>query len=162
MGVSMKVYHLVPDAMRGHVLYPLSRLKSLHPDIYNSENRKYDGREKTREIYIKPLRCYWGDVVFLSPVPTKLIQERQRMKGERPLRFYEIETDDLDQKNLAVGLFRFEPFKPDEKHTRPYPKFEGAFEEALRTGNHPPFLFLGLPHVVYKGEIDISHCHIVE
>ena len=47
-----------------------------------------------------------------------------------------------------------------EKYTRPIPKFEDAFEEALKTGNHPAFLFLGLPHVVYKGAIDISRCRI--
>jgi hypothetical protein len=157
----MKVYHLIPESIRGRTLYPLNRLKNLFPDIYEKENGKYQGRESTREIYIEPLRCYWGDVVFLCPVPTKLIQERQRMKGRGPLRFYEIETDDLIQTRLAVGLFHFVPFKPGEEHTRPYSKFEGAFEEAMETGNHPPFLFLGLPHVVYKGEIDISRCSVV-
>ena len=158
----MKVYHLVPDSMQGNILYPLNRLKVLFPEIYETENAKYNGREKTREIYIEPLRCYWGDVVFLCPVSIELIQKRQQLKKGNPLRFYEIETDTLDHSMLAVGLFQFEPFKPDDSYTRPYPKFEGAFEEALRTGNHPPFLFLGLPHVVYKGTIDISGCRIAK
>ena len=44
------VYHLVPNGLRGDVIYPLNQLASIHPDLYDTQRAKYVNREESLEF----------------------------------------------------------------------------------------------------------------
>ena len=75
-----KLYHLAPAELRGNFLYSLSELKTVYPDLYEKEVAKYKGREHVLEYFIKPLNCFWKDVVHLSPVhPAKIKKQLEKI-----------------------------------------------------------------------------------
>ena len=157
----MKLYHIVPKDMRGTILYPLNRLREIFPDLYELKRAKYIGREEVAATYVPVLDCYWGDVVQMVAVPTEVIQRRQKLRGKELYRFFEIESDDLERSNLCAWLDDFVLFDPTLPVDRVSPEGKAFFEEKLRKdGWARPFVMI--PHIFYKGEIDISGCPIVQ
>jgi hypothetical protein len=74
------VYHLCADDFRGSTLYPLNQLRSVHPDVYERERPKYDGRESVLSWQVPHLGVCWGDTVNLSALdPVHLVEARQRL-----------------------------------------------------------------------------------
>jgi hypothetical protein len=57
------VYHLVPGNLKGSILYPLNRLRDIHPEIAAEHAAKYQGREETMQMRVEPLNC----MCFSSP-----------------------------------------------------------------------------------------------
>ncbi|MBN1933805.1 MAG: hypothetical protein JW934_04020 [Anaerolineae bacterium] len=156
----MKLYHIVPQEMRGTILYPLNRMQEVFPEIYEQERQKYAGREEVAATYIPVLNCHWVDVVQMFAVPTHVIQRRQQLRGGKPLRFFEIESDRLDQFRLCAWLDDFVLFGPHLPVDRVSPESEALFERRLREQGSAR-LFIYLPHILYQREIDVSACRIV-
>ncbi len=44
------IYHLVPEAMRGEMLLPLSDLLTVFPDLYSKEVKKYDDHPQRQKL----------------------------------------------------------------------------------------------------------------
>ena len=74
------VYHLCASDFRGSTLYPLDGLKAAHPDLYQRERVKYNGRESVLDFVVPGLDVTWGATVNLSALdPTRLVAERRRL-----------------------------------------------------------------------------------
>jgi Phage integrase family len=74
------VYHLCADDFRGTTLYPLHRLRDKHPDIYELERPKWDGRESVLTFQVPYLGVAWGDTVNLAALdPVYLVAARRRL-----------------------------------------------------------------------------------
>jgi len=74
------LYHLCADDFRGSTLYPLNQLRSVHPDVFERERPKYDGRESVLSWQVPHLGVCWGDTVNLSALdPVHLVEARQRL-----------------------------------------------------------------------------------
>ena len=87
--------------MRGKVLYPLNRLRATHPDLYERERSKYDGRSAALlELRIPLLDVLWNDAVHLSPIHPSLLADAWRAAGLSPetweREFFEIPVDRID------------------------------------------------------------------
>lgn len=54
------VYHLCAHDFRGTTLYPLHRLRDKHPDIYERERPKWEGRESVLTFVVPYLGVAWG------------------------------------------------------------------------------------------------------
>lgn len=164
----MKLYHIVRENIVGTKIVPLSTLQQIAPELAEQRMAKYRGREGLAATFIPCLSCTWIDVVQMFAVPTKLIQERKRVLGDPPHRFFEIESDSLDINCLCVyyrndeetGKEIFDPFDPSLPLDRPGEGFEEWFREEAAKGRRLP-LFVGIPHILYKGELDITDCRIV-
>lgn len=164
----MKLYHIPPEKMVGTKLVPLTTLQRIVPELAKQSIAKYRGREDVAAILIPCLSCTWLDVIHMFAVSPKLIQERQRLLGGPPLQFYEIVSDSLDINFLGVyyrddeetGNMIFESFNTSIPLDRPDEEHEKWFHEEIAAGRRLP-LFAGIPHILYKGEIDISDCPIV-
>ena len=74
------VYHLCADDFRGTTLYPLHRLRDKHPDIYELERPKWEGRESVLTFVVPYLGVAWGDTVNLAALdPVHLVAARKRL-----------------------------------------------------------------------------------
>ena len=160
------LYHLAPSDLCGERLHPLNDLRHLHPDIYAAEVRKYSGREHVLERRIPLLGdCQWVDVIFLTPVSPTQQRELYRQAELPPapsFRSFVIDVDVLDPSRLAAMVWRNEGWKfvpfdagllvvEPEQLLPALEYYRNCREEGTR-----PLRFQRLPHILYRGSIDVS------
>lgn len=171
----MYLYHWVPEGMTGNILYPLNTLKSKYPDLYAKHATKYAGRENLMDITIPVLNCKWNDVLHLTAVHPEKVAQALREAGHTNTKFvsYQINTEQLDPKNLIIYLYTDNLLQVHEKDFIPFTghnlktyceelseETKQYYRDAVLAGN-PVFPYHLCPHVFYKGEIDISDCSII-
>ncbi len=172
------LYHRVPANMKGDILYPLNALKDMNSDVYLSTVKKYYGRKHIMEQLIPVLECKWNDVLFFSAVkPVDLKQTLAEAGGEpKEMKFYQIDPLLLDPKQTIIYLFKhtsrridakmkienFAEYDPHdlEKYSALSQFTKDYFKKEFSDGRRP-LLFLGVPHILYKGSIDISGLPII-
>jgi len=171
------LYHRVPQSMQGNILYPLNLLKENYPEIYNQEVQKYDKREYLLKVKIPPLNCLWNDVLHLSPINPKDIKNALLEAGadlKNNFSFYQIDPSYLDKNNTTVYLYGpdsnlnqinsddFENYDP--KNIKKYSKIPSDtkkyYRELISMGKKP-LLFYRLPHILYKGTINITELKVI-
>ena len=171
------LYHKVPKGMKGSVLYPLNQLKNIDEDLYKKQNAKYEGREDDTNINISKLDCGWNDVIHFSAVDLDEIYKELKILGKnwKP-KFFKVDPDKLDLEKTVVLIpphrkdwepgFRDEDFvKFDPKDMEKYSIFPEETKEyykmAIDAGKLP-MTYHRIPHILYKGTIDISDVEVVE
>ena len=158
--------------MQGNILYPLNLLKEKYLGVYNQEILKYDKREYLLEVKIPSLDCLWNDVLHLSPINPKDIKNALLEAGadlKNNFSFYQIDPNYLDKKNTTVYLYGpdstlkktnsddFEHYEPQniKKYSKIPSDTKKYYRESISMGKKP-LLFYRLPHILYKGTIDIT------
>lgn len=162
------MYHMVPEKMRGNILYPLSSLEKIFPDLHAEAMTEYEGREHVPETPISTLGVQFKDVLQLSPVHPREIIAALKNAGLEPheMRFFEVDPKLLDPEKAAIYLFNDTegdvPYSPDDvaKHGVMPEETKRHYLEAATQGKRPK-LFVGIPHVMYKGSIDISKLPVI-
>lgn len=176
------LYHHVPKNLEGTTLYPLSVLKSKMPEVYKNEISKYDGREHVTQQRIPLLDdCLWNEVIFMTAVnPQELFEARTEAGWGKipPQKYFRIDSSTLNQEKLAVYLFKVKEInaksgvKPDDfikfnqndidKYAILPQETKNYFRYEHEHGQPKIRLFYRyIPHVLYKGEIDISNAEII-
>lgn len=167
------LYHWVPDNLQGTTIYPLNTLKETHPEIYKEASSKYEGREELMDFKIPFLNCLWNDVIHMSAVPPLTIKEALFEAGRtKPLEleYFEIDPETLDPKNTIVYLYdhknlseyfgekSFVAFDPNdlEKYSH-LPDETKEYYKEMFSQHKKPLLYHRVPHILYKGSIDISN-----
>ena len=75
----MYLYHHVPNAQNGSIIFPLNQLKDRSPQLYTEQSAKYDNiKEKDVEI---PEFGYWNDCVNLMPINPGLVKAELEKYG---------------------------------------------------------------------------------
>lgn len=170
------LYHRVRENMRGTVLYPLNRLKEVYPDIYSEAVKKYEGREFVMDYSIPTLNCKWNDALHLTAVHPKEVYDALRDAGFQPSkkRFYKIDPNILDVENSTVYLYKYKrstkidnknfvPFNPDQlSQYETLPEYTKEYFKKMKEEGKRPLIYHGVPHILYKGTLDISNCEIIE
>jgi hypothetical protein len=167
------LYHLMPEPMIGDRLYPLNTLKHLAPEAFEKHRKKYDGRESLLDRQIPPLHCRWNDVLHLSPVHPALIREAKRKLGLFwPAKGRQVGVVCPEQLGMTSENTVIWPFNDTRKvalHTtaEPFLPYDPVLlddlsevpdrtirylEEAAQT-DAPTFLFVGIPHILFRGTI---------
>lgn len=165
----MFLYHRVPPELWGTTLYPLNVLKVKHPAIYAIEARKYRGRESVTEMLIPTLgQCRWNDVLFLSTIHPCDHRAALREAGLPAISShvaFEIPFEVLDPALTTIwkGVRRaddpeeyLEFTRENVKECQAVPDWAVALWRSQAENGQRPLLFSGLPHVLYKGEIEVS------
>jgi len=155
-------------------------MKGIYPETYAKQVSKYQGREHVTRQRI-PLfdDCLWNDVLFFTAVNPAQIYEERRKAGWpdlKPHRYFKIDPRELDQSKL--GVFLFQPtadpknYTPDNFATYRYEDLEkyaqipqetkDYYKHELEAGEPYIKLFWRyIPHILYRGEIDISNTEII-
>ncbi|WP_218839244.1 group-specific protein [Evansella halocellulosilytica] len=177
------VYHRVPADMTGQKLLPLNELKKSQPELYDKYTKKYMDHPKRKHLLMRKipkLNCYWNDVIHLLPIdPTKVYGAlREAGMNEKDMLFYQIplslfpdhaqfafyhyrpeayEGPGSDMKDSEITLVNRDHFQCVEyirKETKSY------YEESIRE-NRPFGLFHYIPHIFYRGSINITETEII-
>lgn len=168
------IYHAVPEAMQGTVLYPRNELRKLHPELAVQYDASYAGREDVAIQPIPTLNCNWGDVLFFSPVHPQTIIDELRRAGcptDFKLRAYEVPLDRLEVSKLTVMVTvaldgdgkRFVSFDPAmlEEWQR-IPPITLDYYRRMAAQHEQPFTYGGIPHFLYKGMLDTAGLKVVK
>lgn len=169
------LYHRVPKNMSGTVLYPLNVLKETHPEIYNDQVKKYEGREKLLTTEVPPLNCLWNDVLHFTAVSPQELKNNlakadihidpiswfkipiSMIEGEKSIAF----TYRRDQ-DLVPNFKEYEPFDPKRIEIyRVVPEETIEYYKQKKDDGNRPLLFHLVPHVLFKGNIDTKGLEIV-
>lgn len=167
------LYHMVPSVMEGSVLYPLNELKEIYPAAYERAFKKYDGRLKTTMEVVPTLgNCRWNDVLFfvaVHPAEVRQVQKEAGLKFNGPLRAYQLELSKFDASlitsyfHVRNGARYFAPFRPEllENYVNFQKDSLEYFKECKGSGRRP-MIFGHVPHILYRGTVDITGVPIVE
>ena len=170
------LYHMVPADMQGTVLHPLNSLKDINPELYLSKAGKYDDRKHIMEQFIPTLECAWNDVLHFSALNPQELKQALVEAGMEPkeMKFYQIDPSLLDPKQTTIYLYQekenedkmnpdnFSDYDPEKlsahsvlpQLTRDY------YKEKFGKGERP-LLFVGVPHILHKGSIDVSNLPVI-
>ena len=177
---SRYVYHRVPADLRGSILYPLNQLENRVPDLHAALKQNYSTRLDIAALRIPPLGdCLWNDVLHFCPVhPARIkaaLAEAGHSLPDAWRRFYQVDARLLDPSATVLyqllqpfwsGRFNIDeasaqigreclPFRPELLDVfAEVPRAARAYYESVSPGS-PVILFLGVPHVLYKGELDV-------
>lgn len=168
-------YHGVPPDFEGRELMSLTKLHQHRPDLYAKYLEKYKDREEILERQIPLLNCLWNDVIQLLPINPLPLFELQQELGiitEIPdYSYFQIDSDLLDESD-AVVYFKSAPGEEnitvewlrnvnlDELQSIPEAT-QRYYESMVGTGE-PVFNYQFVPHIIYKGTIDVSNLQKVE
>ena len=172
-----RVYHVVPTAMAGDLLYPLNRLRALHADLAEAATRKYEGREALMRVRLPLLDCLWNDVIHLTPLHPSKTRRALEAAGfpVREIEFFSIpptvlnggaavwfENSRVKGPDYRLDKEEFSIF--DQRRYRELaaiPEVQHKYlEQAKRSGERPLF-WARVPHVLYRGEIDVRGLKVV-
>jgi hypothetical protein len=163
------LYHRVPDNMVGDTLYPLNELKDIHPDVYERERTKREGRERVMEQIIPYLDCWWNEVIHLTAVHPKKIKDA--LNTNKTFQYYQIDPGRLEPDNTIVYLYNelgpltkesFTTYDPNKisEYTELPEETKEYYQERQEQGKRQ-LLFVYIPHILYKGRIDTSDVEVI-
>ena len=174
------VYTIYRKDFVGNILFPLNEMKEKegYTHVFARENKKYEGREKLKELVIPTLQCLWNDVVFLSPLhPNAIYKELVKIGYQvSEINFLKIPVDILKNKRVTCFYIPSEPLLPSLDHTfseEQFTRFDCAHYSELkelpkRTSDYfhnvfdstcpakLPLRFHHIPHVLCQDSINIS------
>ena len=178
--MSIWLYHMVPPDLIGGILYPLNQLQTILPSIYEKQIAKYQGREWVMQQTVPILNCFWNDVVHLSLVHPSQIVDGLRGAGFswRHRKFFEIDPSiaGFNSENAVIYIFEknlIEMGKGRETNFSPYdsallaqlahirPETLKYFKD-MNAQHRQPLLFMYVPHVLFRGVIDIRKARTIE
>lgn len=168
------LYHGKPEEMVGTSLIPLSKMIIKRHDLYSKYLEKYKGREAVVERQIPLLDCSWNDVVQLLPLHPRKLFELQYQLGliDRipDYQYFEIDPAKLDINNTIV-YFKSAPgdqnvtvkwFNEVElDNLQDVPAETAAYYKNMVGTGEPVFNYQFVPHILYRGSIDISEARII-
>lgn len=174
------VYHRVPNKISGQILYPLNRLKAIYPELYAATVKHYAGREWVMQMRIPILDCLWNDVLHFSPVhPTKIRDGLVAAGFSRKTRtYFEIDPEQIGFNSENAVIFWHKLYRPDQRQL-PAADFEPFYLESLarltevpqatiayyresRLRGQSTLTYLYVPHILFKGTIDVRALNIIE
>lgn len=166
-------YHILKDSFVGDSIYPLNILKNFHPEIYEKEAKKYEGREKLLEARNPILNCLWNDVVQFSCLDPRITFEA--VKSYNPAyigRKIKVFTLDLNKvapefsclfmpKDTPIKYEHFEDqyqvFKLENfQNLNELPQEQIARWNRDLEKNKPLFLWSATLHFMYKGNVPLE------
>jgi hypothetical protein len=168
------IYHGVPDPMAGNQLLPLNQMESTMPEIREKNLQKYKGREEILKRRIPLLDCLWNDVVQFLPLHPQKVFELQKELGlissVPKYKFYKIDLGKLDPEQTVI-FFKTAPGEEnvevkwlsqvDFELLQDIPEATLDYYKSLIGTGELPFNYQFIPHILYRGAVDISDATIV-
>ena len=169
------LYHMIPK-MRGNILMPLNALKERYPNIAAKHLEKYHGREKILSQRIPPLNCLWNDVLHFTAVHPKKTHAALKKAGFEGLltrRWFKIDPRLIDPHQTTVFLYNDEIERDAKENFTTFSignlsqynaigRETSHYYREKRAREERPLLFHLIPHILYKGNLDISDLEVIE
>jgi hypothetical protein len=169
------LYHMVPDPMKGKILYPLNILREKYPDLYVREVAKYTGREEVMHTRVPKLDCEWGDVLHLTPVAPDQVKHGLTAAGHiwSTSRFFKINAATISSDTAVVYTYATDGHAIPKDEIIPYspqaiaeltalPEAAKQYYRAAAKSGESPLLYHLVPHVLIRDSLDVSNAEIIE
>ena len=172
------LYHRKSPDFRGSVLYPLNALREVAVDLYERQRTKYAGREEILRQRVPLLNCLWNDVLHFSPVHPACVAKLARTHGLGwgEAEWFEIDAIAAGFTSANTAVFRYtdtrleSPFPDEEFEAFEIERVAGMTDlpastrEYYRTvaasgGRY--LIFVGVPHVLHRGPVDVAQARLV-
>jgi len=168
------IYHAKKPDFVGDRLYPLNTLKGRLPEVYAGAVKKYEGREWLMDVKISTLNALWNDVIHFSLMHPSLIHETLSNIGFEHHKYsrewFEVPVEDILKlpaviyKNTRKDRDSHEFIETDfvavnELRVRELSGMPGrnlVYYKECFAGKTWPLLWGFAPHVLLKGELDVS------
>ncbi len=174
MGYMTFLYHGVPEDMKGNELITLNQMFTTDAELHQKYLEKYKGREEILERRIPLLDCLWNDVVQLLPLQPRKLFELQLQLGlinEIPeYRYFQVDPTVLNVDDTAV-YFKTAPGEENVTvkwlkdvnldKLQEVPDATRKYYESMVGTGEPVFNYQFVPHILYKGNVDISGAEII-
>jgi hypothetical protein len=174
---SVPLYHRVAPEFEGTTLYPLNVLKEVKPHLYDRAVAKYHtpGRKHILDCRVPPLDCAWNDVLHFSLLHPSVIRNAFNRLG-RDIEFdsFELNIGMLDPARTVIYHFahmsrrdmyrpgNFEPYSPEAVPVlSDVPAITQDYYKAKFEVGEEPLLYVGVPHIMYRGTLDVGGLAIV-
>ena len=177
---TMPIYHSIPPKLTGQFLQPLNRMKESNPELYSEFVEKYRGREFVLKQRVVNLDCLWNDVLHFSPVHPKFTKQALINCGipTQVTRWFEIEPDahGFNSSNTSIFLHPVREYGDFTDRAEDFVEYSSDklsqytalpqatlkhYEECKRDGKRP-LLFCWVPHILHRGQLEISKLQIIE
>lgn len=160
--------------MKGSELIPLNKMLEVDAELRAKYLEKYKGREEILGRKIPLIDCLWNDVVQLLPLHPRQLFDLQQELGivtEIPdYKYFQIDVSKLDPAKTVVyfktapgeenvTVTRLNEVNLDDLQSVP-PATENYYKSMVGTGE-PVFNYQFVPHIIYKGTIDVSEAKII-
>lgn len=146
----------------------------MHPELHSKYLEKYRGREEILERRIPLLDCLWNDVVQMLPLPPQKLFELQKQLGLidaiPDYGYFQIDPSSLNKGN-AVVYFKTAPGEEnvsvkwlrdvDLDDLQEIPAATRRYYESMVGTGEPVFNYQFVPHIIYKGSVDISQSRVI-
>jgi hypothetical protein len=129
------------------------------------------------ENFIPTLECKWNDVLQFSPIHPEELKQAMIEAGVEPreMRFFQVDPDLLDPEKTTVYLYN----NTDVNHiasNKDYTNYavhdvpnystvreltKQFWKDSILSGNKRPLIFVGVPHILHKGSIDVSELPVI-
>lgn len=167
-------YHGIPEDMKGTELIPLNTMLEVDAELRAKYLEKYKGREEILECTIPLLDCLWDDVVQLLPLhPEQLfiLQQKLGVVTDIPdYKYFQIDASKLDPAKTVV-YFKTAPGEENVtvkwlsevnlNELQGIPPATENYYKSMVGSSEPVFNYQFVPHIIYKGSIDIVEAKII-
>ncbi len=170
------VYHRCPENMVGNIIYPMSELMEIHPDLFMARQKHHEFQPRVLEGSIPRLGCFWNDTLHFTALhPQKIAEALNKFGYNIKLKYYEIDTDKLSPDKTIVYLNKpkepgqqtkvtdFIDFSPSEIDKIAFIPDETVNLHNKTIPTSDEFLLnYGAPYILYKGRLDIEGSRIIQ
>ena len=160
--------------MKGTKLIPLNKMLEVDSKLRDKYLEKYKGREEILGRKIPLLDCLWNDVVQLLPLHPHQLFELQKELGLIPeipsYKYYQIDTSTLDPSQTVV-YFKTAPGEENVtvkwlkdvklEELQRIPEATRRYYESMVDTGEPVFNYQFVPHVAYRGAIDVASAQMI-
>lgn len=168
------IYHAKRPDFVGDRLYPLNTLKGRLPEVYAGAVKKYEGREWLLDVKVPVLNALWNDVIHFSLMHPYLICETLSDIGFEHHKYsrewFEVPVADVlkfpsiiyknTRKDRSSRIFPESDFEPVREERvlelSGMPERNLAYYGECFADKTIPLIWGFAPHVLIKGELDIS------
>ena len=168
------IYHGVPEPMHGKALIPLNEMGAKMTEIRSIHTTKYSGREAIMQRKIPLLDCLWNDVVQFLPLQPQTVfalqKELKLIPSIPAYKFFEIDINSLNPQKTVV-FFKTAPGEENVsvrwlsdvnfEDLQKIPPATINYYRSLAGTGEMPFNYQFVPHILYRGDVDISKSNIV-
>ena len=128
------------------------------------------------EQFIPTLECAWNDVLHFSAINPQELKQALVEAGMEPkeMSFYQVDPGLLDPKQTTIFLYRervneanmspdnFSDYDPEQLSAYSVlPQLTKDYYKEKFGKNEQPLLFIGVPHILHKGSIDVSNLPVI-
>jgi len=171
------VYHMRPVNFTGTVLYPLNRLKSALPGLYEGAKAKYQGREWLLDVRIPALDCLWNDVLHFSLMRPSVIYKGLIDAGcvLKEISWFEVPVSDIlngpstlylntrpwDDDKILIDPDFEQPTAGRIRELSGMPEINSEYYRSCAARQERPLLWKRAPHLLLRGELVVANYRIL-